>query len=166
MITKSEALYQQPELKLISKQSSMVKKTFLPEAKPDLLTEVLFITSFPPRECGIATYTQDLIQAIEKSFGSTFKISICALDTANEVHVYPDQVKYILHTDDKASFSKLASDINGNINIRLVILQHEFGLFGDNGAELINLMNVINKPLMLVFHTVLPEANEDIKRLV
>lgn len=166
MITKSVALFQPPKLSIISKQKNLVKMPMVGEVRPNQLSEVLFITTFPPRECGIATYTQDLIQAINQGFGSTFKINICALDIANEVHSYPDQVKYILQTDEKASYIKLASDINENFNIRMVMLQHEFGLFGDNGVALSEMIQAIHKPVMVVFHTVLPGPNEIIKRHV
>jgi hypothetical protein len=42
-------------------------------------TEILFITSYPPRECGIATYSQDLVKALNNKFSSSFTFSICAL---------------------------------------------------------------------------------------
>jgi hypothetical protein len=50
------------------------------------LPEILFITSFPPRECGIATYSQDLIHALNLQFEDSFITSICALESANEKH--------------------------------------------------------------------------------
>jgi hypothetical protein len=46
------------------------------------LPEILFITSYPPRECGIATYTQDLKNAIQEKFGSTFSLKVCALEAS------------------------------------------------------------------------------------
>ena len=50
------------------------------------LPEILFITSFPPRECGIATYSQDLIKALKNKFNHSFKISICPLESDSEKH--------------------------------------------------------------------------------
>ena len=44
------------------------------------LAEILFITSYPPRECGIATYSQDLINALNHQFSNSFSIKICALE--------------------------------------------------------------------------------------
>ena len=58
---------------------------------PDMhepLPGILFITSYPPRECGIATYSQDLVQAIREKFGSSFSLRICALEGKETEHVY------------------------------------------------------------------------------
>ena len=56
-------------------------------------SEILFITSFPPRECGIATYSQDMIASLNGKFGNSFKISVCALETDNERKTYEKPVK-------------------------------------------------------------------------
>jgi hypothetical protein len=62
----------------------------------DNLPGILFITSYPPRECGIATYSQDLIKALENKFKGSFKIIICPLESKNEVHQYDQEIKYRL----------------------------------------------------------------------
>ena len=49
------------------------------------LPEILFITSFPPRECGIATYSQDLMKALNHKFGNSFTLKVCAVETENEI---------------------------------------------------------------------------------
>jgi hypothetical protein len=56
--------------------------------------EILFITSYPPRECGIATYSQDLIKALNNKFGDSFSLTVCALEAGNTQNVYPNEVKY------------------------------------------------------------------------
>jgi hypothetical protein len=60
--------------------------------------EILIITSYPPRKCGIATYSQDLIQAIEDKYTEDFSISVCALLKKDDQMEYPHQVKYFLKT--------------------------------------------------------------------
>jgi len=130
------------------------------------LSEVLFITTYPPRECGIATYTQDLIRSISKGFGSSFNISICALSTDHEEHEYSDTIKFILNTDDDESYAQLAHDINYDNNISLVVLQHEFGLFDLQGAALTSMLHKLNKPVSIVFHTVLPGPDTEFKKRV
>lgn len=116
-----------------------------------------------PRECGIATYTQDLIRSISKGFGSSFNISICALSTDHEEHEYSDTIKFILNTDDDESYAQLARDINYDNNISLVVLQHEFGLFDLQGAALTSMLHKLNKPVSIVFHTVLPGPDTEFK---
>ncbi len=45
------------------------------------LAEILIVSSFPPRVCGIATYTQDLTRALQNKFSSSLSIKICALES-------------------------------------------------------------------------------------
>ena len=128
--------------------------------------EILFITSFPPRECGIATYSQDLIQALTNQFGSSFKCSICALESDTEQHIYKQNPKFILNTDSPLSFRKTAASINHDENIRLVVMQHEFGFFAKSETDYKQLFEQITKPIVFVFHTVLPRPNIELKSKV
>lgn len=127
--------------------------------------EILFITSFPPRECGIATYSQDLIEALNNKFKKSFSIKVCALE--NEKHLYnTDEVHYILETGNPESYLQLAESINENDDIQMVLIQHEFGLFKSNEDEFVGLLSTISKPILVVFHTVLPNPNEVLKHNV
>ena len=139
------------------------KKNQQPQTHTSLLPEILFITSYPPRECGIATYSQDLIKALHNKFNHSFQISICALETAKERHIYSEKIKYILNTDFVESFGKLANSINESSSISLVMLQHEFGFFDKKEGDLKRFMNALTKPVALVFHTVLPRPNDKLK---
>ena len=160
MITKNLILYKEPKLTLITNLKRSVNTADNVKGNQKNILEVLFITTFPPKECGIATFTQDLILSIQKGFGSTFHISICALDSYNEEHQYSKQIKYKLNTDEIDSYNQLAENINADTNIKMVILEHEFGLFGQNGKELKDLLHNINKPISIAFHTVLPQPDE------
>ncbi len=123
------------------------------------IPEILFITSYPPRQCGIATYSQDLIKALNNKFHHSFKINICPLESDSEQHCYPTDVKYILNTTYPEAFITLAKLINEDTNLELVVLQHEFGLFKESENDLINLLKVVTKPVILIFHTVLPNPD-------
>lgn len=128
------------------------------------LPEILVITTFPPRQCGIATYSQDLIKALNNQYVDSFSIKICALENANEKHNYTDHdVKYILDTSDPQSYTDLAKAINGDKNLKIVLMQHEFGLVAESVAEFNAFIDAIEKPLTVVFHTVLPNPNEEFK---
>src|SRR3989338_1997431 len=91
--------------------------------------EILFVSSYPPRECGIATYTQDLIHSIKEKFEDTFSLKVCALETKNTHFKYPKEVKYILNTSNSSHYLEIAEMINMDENIKIVFIQHEFGLF-------------------------------------
>ena len=119
--------------------------------------KILFISSYPPRECGIATYTQDLINAIKNKFDFTDKIIIAALENDLEQYDYNTDVLYKLNTDQVESFELLAEDINANEEISLVIIQHEFGFFAKHKQAFTEFLAVLRKPIIMVFHTVLPK---------
>lgn len=128
--------------------------------------EILILTTFPPRVCGIATYSQDLIFALNNKFEKSFNIKICALENETEKHKYTNDVVYKLETDNPNSYIDLAKKINQNFKIQIVLLQHEFGLFRDNETDLNAILQTINKPKIVVFHTVLPNPNEKLKQQI
>jgi glycosyltransferase involved in cell wall biosynthesis len=137
----------------------------LPEIQVKL-PEILVITSYPPRECGIATYSNDLIKALNNKFSNSFSIKVCALETGVSDFKYPDEVKYKLDTTHYAGFMKLAESINNDDRIQIVLLQHEFGFFNEEQQGLLQFLYEINKPVITVFHTVLPHPDEHLKTMV
>lgn len=130
------------------------------------LPQILFITSFPPRECGIATYSQDLVNALNNQFENSFTCSICALESETEQHIYKTKPNYILNTDHRNSFLKTAFHINNNENIKVVVMQHEFGFFAKKENEFKQFFESISKPVVFVFHSVLPNPNKELKTKV
>ncbi|REH00507.1 glycosyltransferase [Flavobacterium aquicola] len=130
------------------------------------LPEVLFLTTFPPRECGIATYSQDLILALNNKFKKSFAIKVTALELQNEKHTYLDDIYAVLETDNQNSYVELAKNINRNKNIEIVLIQHEFGLFRGNEEDFISFLKSVNKPIIMVCHTVLPRPDEKFRQHV
>lgn len=124
---------------------------------------VLMITSYPPRECGIATYSRDLLTALNNQFTKSYSVKICALECEKENYDYGNEVKYILNTCKNENFEKLAQKINEDATINLVILQHEFGFYASTQPALIAFLQAISKPIIMAFHTVLPNANKEMK---
>ncbi|MBN2213151.1 MAG: glycosyltransferase [Bacteroidales bacterium] len=128
------------------------------------LPEILFITSYPPRVCGIATYSQDLIKALNNKFGNSFFIKVCALETEKARYDYPDEVKYVLNTSHSQDYSKLAHSINQDHLVKIVVVQHEFGLFQTSGRDdFMQFLYELTKPVIIVFHTVLPDPDESLR---
>ena len=130
------------------------------------LPQILFITSYPPRECGIATYSQDLVKALNDKFENAFNIKICALENETEQHKYPKEVKYILNTQHEVAFQSLANIINLDEKIEMVFIQHEFGFYADCKDCFIDFLKTVTKTKAVVFHTVLPNADEAFKQHV
>lgn len=131
------------------------------ELHTNILPVVLCITSFPPRECGIASYSQDLVKALKDKFKRSFDIMICPLESNEEQHIYDPSPKYALNVSDYNSFIETALQINKNQNIKIVLLQHEFGFFNERESELKTFLTMLQKEVVVCFHTVLP--NPDIK---
>jgi glycosyltransferase involved in cell wall biosynthesis len=128
--------------------------------------EILFISSYPPRECGIATYSQDLIRSIENKFGQSVSINVCALESGETSYSYPEKVKFILKTSIASEYEKLANQINGDPGIKIALIQHEFGFFHTQEQAFLQLLSSIKMPVVVVFHTVLPHPNERIKQKI
>ena len=119
------------------------------------MKHVLCITTFPPRVCGIATFSYDLIQAINKKFQDDYIVDVCAVESSLEHHSYDDRVKYVLNTSDKKDFDIISKRINNDINVDLICIQHEFGLYIENQDAFLKFIQTIKKPVIIVFHTVL-----------
>ncbi len=130
------------------------------------LPEILFINSFPPRECGIATYSQDLIKALNNKFDHSFKIKVCPVESNDKKYNYKENPEYILNTDQPENYELIANNLNADENIKLVMIQHEFGFFHKHEKEFCHFLSFIKKPIILVFHTVLPNPNPQLKNNV
>jgi glycosyltransferase involved in cell wall biosynthesis len=128
--------------------------------------EILFITSYPPRECGIATFSQDLIKMLKIKFDHSFSIKICALESSNEKHSYPQKVKYILDTSKAEEYLELAIKINQDANVNIILVQHEFGFFHEHEESFLKFLTSLDKPTILSFHTVLPNPSIFVKNNV
>ncbi len=127
------------------------------------LLEVLFISSYPPRECGIATYSQDLIKSLNNKFSNTFTISVCALESGKVNYSYPEEVKYVLDTSKEDAFKKISDSINKDDKIQMVLIQHEFGFFNSRKQAFLDFLRSIHKPVAIVFHTVLPNPDDRLR---
>lgn len=161
------------KIELLQTKQNEIPILFFPEAEnilvksvmqPLAMPGVLIITTYPPRECGIATYSHDLFKSLHKSFSSTFSISVCALEEGFQRYEYPEEVKYFLDTNSGTQYSELSYNINHDDDIKLVLVQHEFGLFDHSGQDdLLEFLNQLRKPIILAFHTILPEPDSKLK---
>ena len=144
-----------------------IQRNYLKNEWGNKKPEILIITSYPPRECGIATYSQDLINAIKEKFHSSFSIQVCALEANGTENSYSEEVKYILHTSELEQYGILAKKLNADDNLKMIFIQHEFGLYGGGyGDYLLDFLSKIKKPVITTFHTVLPEPNVNLKKIV
>ncbi len=136
---------------------------FANDKKKKDLAEILIITSYPPRECGIATYSQDLIKSLNNKFSNSLSLKVCALESNGITYPYPKEVKYILKTSIAKDYEDLAISINQDKDIKIVLVQHEFGFFHKQEQAFLHFLYSVSKPIVVVFHTVLPLPDENLK---
>lgn len=129
---------------------------------------ILYVSTFPPRECGIATFTKDLTKAMDKKFNPTLKSKILAInDNGSSIYNYGNKVKLQLNESYIERYIEIAKKINNDDRIKLVSIQHEFGLFGgEYGDYIIPFLETLNKPVVVTFHSVLPDPDTDRLRIV
>lgn len=123
--------------------------------------QVACVSSFPPRECGIATFAADVASALDKH--STKPTKIVAMNEPNATRQYGSQVQWRIDQNDPASYLRVAESLNRS-TVDIVNIQHEYGLFGgQDGAMLLPFMDAVRQPIVTTLHTVLPEPTESMR---
>ena len=119
-----------------------------------------FIGSFPPRECGIATFTQNLINAIHEGGNSAEDDTVViAMNDFISDYEYPPEVVFTINQEHQQDYIKAADFINDS-DIDVCVLQHEYGIFGgESGIYILSLLNRLNVPYIVTLHTVLKEPS-------
>lgn len=129
------------------------------------MMKLAYIGTYPPRECGIGTFTKDLFHSMVSANGidtNANKGFVVALNDHNQAHPYPEEVKLIIQQEQQADYLEAANFINLS-GADLCILEHEFGIFGgQNGVYILPLLHRLKIPLVVTLHTVLnaPSYNE------
>ncbi|MFZ2149000.1 MAG: glycosyltransferase [Sedimentisphaerales bacterium] len=119
--------------------------------------KVVFISSFPPRKCGIATFTSDLIKSTASAAMGEFEPLVVAM--RSEDQKYNDPVKFEIRQNVKSDYICAADYINFS-HVDVVCVQHEFGLFGgDAGAYLSLLLDRLKVPIITILHTIIDEPD-------
>lgn len=121
--------------------------------------KAIYISSYIPRKCGIATFTKHLTTAINNLNPRALAEIVAVTDNGQE-YDYPWEVKMRIGQNAVPDYSTAAHYINQS-STDVVNLQHEFGLFGGvDGDYVLPLLDSINKPIITNFHTILPEPDE------
>jgi glycosyltransferase involved in cell wall biosynthesis len=124
----------------------------------------LFLGSYPPRECGIATFTKDVVDSYNRAFGITSDV-VAIDEPGGEMRRYGPEVVARLSEEDRFSYGRVADFINRHPS-DLLNVQHEYGLFGgERGEWLMDLLRALEKPVAVTMHTVLPEPDETMLRV-
>jgi hypothetical protein len=121
-------------------------------ARPSLRAAI--IGTYPPRQCGIATFTCDIVEQLGIHHPEV-ELTVYALDRTGATE-YPDGVRS-LAMDDPEAYRRAAEEINAS-DAEAVWLQHEYGIFGGEEGEMVcDFVDRLAPPLVLTLHTVLRE---------
>ncbi|MGD0621057.1 MAG: glycosyltransferase family 4 protein [Thermacetogeniaceae bacterium] len=114
----------------------------------------LNLGTYSPRLCGIATFSKNLRDNLTRLGERT---SIAAVSDPYFTYTYPDEVLYIIRQNKIEDYASTANAVNKNSGIDLVIIQHEYGIYGGaDGDYLLEFTARLKKPYLLVTHTILP----------
>src|SRR6202051_1518775 len=129
-------------------------------SKQSLPSRIAVIGNYLPRQCGIATFTTDLCEAISAEYGTARLMALPVNDT-EQGYDYPARVRWSIAQEDVKSYQDAPVFLNFN-NIDMVCLQHEYGIFGGPaGSHILHLLRGLKMPAVTTLHTVLREPNPD-----
>ncbi len=118
------------------------------------MLRVAYLSSYIPRECGIATFTEDVIKNID-TLHVLKPAAIIGINDHGSSYNYGKEVVMQIDANDKSTYRQVADRINDS-DFDLVNVQHEFGLFGgDWGNYLLTFLKILNKPCITTMHTTL-----------
>lgn len=129
------------------------------------VNRVAFIGNYLPRQCGIATFTTDLCEALASEYTNTHFIALPINDN-DHGYSYPPRVRFELTEKDLQSYQLAADFLNIN-NVDVVCLQHEYGIFGGKaGSHILALLRELRMPIVTTLHTILREPDPDQRRVL
>ena len=122
------------------------------------MNKIAIIGNYPPRKCGIATFTKDLNDGIKENGVTT---AVVAMNDGLNRYDYPDDVVFEIEQNVMASYINAAEYLNSN-NFDAVIVQHEFGIYGgQDGIHIIQLLKRLRIPVVTTLHTVIDDPTEN-----
>jgi glycosyltransferase involved in cell wall biosynthesis len=132
---------------------------------------VAYVSTYPPRECGIATYTKHLVDAVSWFCSSAVApATVVAVNDKGAHYDYEIRVRAQIDADDIRSYERVAQYLNAS-DVDVVNLQHEYGIYGGEWGEYITeFLHVIRKPVVTTLHTLpeepIPDAGRVLERIL
>jgi glycosyltransferase involved in cell wall biosynthesis len=143
----------------------MLKSKLLSVSPHSTINRIGFIGNYLPRQCGIATFTTNLCEAIATEYDGTTCIALPVNDL-EAGYPYPARVRFELTEKDIDSYRRAADFLNIN-SVDLVCLQHEYGIFGGRaGSHILALLRELRMPIVTTFHTILHDPDPDQQRVL
>lgn len=124
--------------------------------------KIAIVSTYPPRACGIATFTRDLRDGLAVA-APDLEVLVCAVD--RDGLDYGPEVAVVLDQDDRAAYPRAAEQL-ARLGVDTVLIQHEFGIFGGPDGAWVNdfgaALTALGIPYLATLHTVLsrPSAGQ------
>ncbi|WP_367120043.1 glycosyltransferase family 4 protein [Sphingomonas sp.] len=129
------------------------------------IKRVALIGNSPPRLCGISTFTRDVREALIAA-DPALAVDLYAMDDPGSAHAYGPEVVCSIAQEDLADYVQAARRINES-GAEVVIVQHEYGIFGGPaGALLLKLLDRVDAPVVVTLHTVLEYPNSEQRAVI
>ena len=120
--------------------------------------KVAYLSTYPPRECGIATFCEDLIHATGGG-GAFPEPVVIAMEGGARYHRYSRPVVHVVDDRNEKDYQAAAEFINDS-PVDVVSIQHEFGIYGGlEGRGMYRFLDALRKPVVTNLHTVLPQPD-------
>ena len=117
------------------------------------------VATFPPRRCGIGTFSYDLCNAVSDELASSESCQVVAINDIPEAYDYDDRVCFDILDEDISEYSRAADFLNIR-GVSVILLQHEFGIYGGaNGSHVLSIMRESRMPVITTLHTILSDPS-------
>jgi glycosyltransferase involved in cell wall biosynthesis len=114
---------------------------------------VAIVSTYPPRACGIGTFSRDLREALLGAEGVS-AVDLAAIVRDANAEQAPE-VAVRIHQDDRGDYAAAARSLDRR-GVDVVVIQHEYGIFGGaDGEHVLSLASQLHQPIVLTLHTVL-----------
>ncbi len=124
------------------------------------IRRIAFVGNYLPRQCGIATFTTDLCEAVAAAAPETTCFAV-PINDRPEGYAYPPRVRFEILEEDLTAYRRAAEFLNIN-DVDVVCLQHEYGIFGGPaGSHVLTLVRELRMPVVTTLHTILREPNAE-----
>src|SRR5437016_395579 len=129
------------------------------------IRRVALLGNHLPRQCGIATFTTDLSDAIA-AVGPDLDCFVLAMNDSRHGHAYPSRVRFELADNDVGAYTRAADFLNVNAS-DVISVQHEYGIFGGKaGSHLLTMLRELRMPIVTTLHTILASPNLHQRRVM